>query len=469
MSSRYHGPMKYMGNFKAVAIDYEYYLTLSDVPQSVCLTERQMYVLTVQNTYTYWATRWYNIEDTSEQQLQLIASEIEDLLMCGCGVPEPSITDRFTTQNYISTTNTTYNEVYNTWNDAGQTITSIAPNLDIDTGDPVDINRLFCLAFEMMITAIAQTAKSQAQQNTAGQKDIVKATGAALGGAAAAGGIAISAGGSAAAVVAFIGGPWTLLGLALAGIAVGISQLFITTDTSVYDDQEAIEQLRCTMYLNTDDTPMTQSAFAGSLTPAYFTPDSNAAKLAVIVQKFIGDVNFYVQFLSLANQLYDAINVAALPDCPCDDSWSHTFNFLVTDGGFVTVFGQGVWTSGTGWVSTYYQSPGGGNGYRGVELTRAEDFPLTTFNTVSYTFVFVPGLIQATGDVTSYFAVTGSALIEVREPTIPTSPQTWTGSADTIQMVLALLCGMKLGAGDPGGSVTLTELTITGFGPNPFL
>lgn len=237
-----------------------------------------------------------------------------------CVVPipccsEPSITDRFTTNNYISATSTTYQETYNTWNDNDQTIISIAPNLDWETGSHTDINKLFCMAFKMLVVALTQTAATQANQDAAGKRDIVKATGAALGGLAAAGGIAIGVGGGAAALVALAGGPITLIGLAIGGVAVAFGSLFIQADNSAMNDQDALAAVANTMYCNTKDAPMTQTAFSGSLEPNEFVTSSHEAKIAAVVAPFIQDTTVYLEFLAIMNQYYDAVNFAVMPEC----------------------------------------------------------------------------------------------------------------------------------------------------------
>lgn len=315
---REHMPFKYMSNWKAFAIDYAFYLSLSDEPVSVCLTPRQMYVLSVQNSYTYWLTRWYNTEDIDQSVVALIAAEIEDLLMCGCGVQEPSITDRFNTNNYISDTSTVYSDTYNTWNTAGQTIASIAPNLDLSSGDPVNIDKLFCLAFRMLVVALTQTGASQANQSAAGKRDMIKAIGAAMTGLASAGGIAAAVGGTAAELLAVIGGPVTLLGLAIGGVAVGISSLFVQADNAAMNDADAVERVACTMYVNTSGVDMTQAAFAGALTPNAFVSGSNEAKIAAIVGPFLADLTVYIEFLSIMDQLYGALDFGSMADCPCE-------------------------------------------------------------------------------------------------------------------------------------------------------
>lgn len=313
-----HGNLRNMVNFKAVAIDYAYYLSLSDQPVSICITPRQMYVLSVQNTYTAWLTRWYNTEDITQTTVQYIAAEIEELLMCGCGVPAPTLTDRLNSITYNNTTSTTYQNTENTWNAGGQTVSSIAPNLDWDTGDPVDIAKVTCSAIRNILNAIMAQGKTMNGQTLEQNKDLVGGLGAAMGGLATAGGAALAAGGVAAAAVGFFGGPYLILGLALGAVGTGIATLFMSADNSLFENTEAIDKVACAMITNTGDGSMTRSKFQGALSPNDFAPGSPEAQIAAMVQPFLDDLNVYLQFMVTGNQLYDAADIAALPDCGCE-------------------------------------------------------------------------------------------------------------------------------------------------------
>ena len=76
-----HGDLRDMRNFKAVAADYAYYLTLSDEGRLYCLTDRQVYILLVQCEYIGWLTRWYNTEDINQTVVQLIQADVMEKLM----------------------------------------------------------------------------------------------------------------------------------------------------------------------------------------------------------------------------------------------------------------------------------------------------------------------------------------------------------------------------------------------------
>lgn len=314
---RAHLPLQYMSKFKAFAIDYEYYLTLSDKPQSVCLTERQMYVLSVQNSYTYWLTRWYNTDDITQKTVEFIASEIEELLMCGCGVPVPSITDILNAQTYTTNTATSYITTYNTWNDAGQTVISIAPNLDYGTGAPANIDKILCLGLNMLLTSIVEQAKAIKQGEIDDAKDITKQLAAALGGLGVAAGAATGVGGAAAAFVGFLGGPWLLLGLGLGAVGLTIASIVMPADLSVFTDAAAFQAVYCTMVNNLVGNQPTRAAFQAALEPNDFAPGSLAAALAVVVQAYLNNLDIYLQFLVQMNGLYEVSDFTILPECAC--------------------------------------------------------------------------------------------------------------------------------------------------------
>jgi len=323
---REHMPFKYMGQFKAVAADYEYYLSLSNEPRAVCLTERQMYIMQVWNTYTPWMTRWYNTEDTSEAELRSIAAEIESILMCSCGIPEPSITDRFNSTTYITNTSNSYTETYNTWNTSGQTVSSIAPDLDYDTGDPGNITKAQCLAIEMILDAIIEAAKANKQQLDQPNRDMVKNLGNTLGALGAAGGAAIGVGGAAAAFVGFLGGPYLVLGLALAAVGLGIANLIWTTDLSVFMDEEARQAVLCCMWDNMNGQTLTRDRFQGGVSCGDLT--GNAATLATIVQAYLDDLDTYLNFLVTTQGIYEVADFGVLPECGCgEDQDFHLINY----------------------------------------------------------------------------------------------------------------------------------------------
>lgn len=243
--------------------------------------------------------------------------KIEECSVCCCP-PPPSFTDRMSAITYNNTTTTVYQTTENTWNTGGQTVSSIAPNLDWDTGDPIDISKLTCSAIRTLLNAIAVQGKQMNTQTADQNKDTVNTISAGLAGLSTAGGAAALAGGAAAAVVGFFGGPYLVLGLALGAVGAKVATLFMGAPATLFDDTEALEKVACAMINNTGDGSMTREKFQGALTPNDFAPGSPEAQLAAMIQPYLDDLTVYLQFMSLGNQLYEVSDFALLPDCGCE-------------------------------------------------------------------------------------------------------------------------------------------------------
>jgi hypothetical protein len=416
---REHMPHRYMSQFKAFFADYEFYLSLSDKPVSVCLTERQMYIMSVWNSYTPWMTRWYNTEDTSAQQLAVIAAEIENLLMCGCGMPAPTITDRLNTNVYNTETSTTYINNITTYNTDGDTLNTLAPNMTYAGGTAANIDKMLCLGYEMMLRAIVEQGIQVLEMDEEQQTDLVRQIGAAMAALASAGGLALTVGGFAATVVGIIGGPWALLGLAIGGIAVGISSLFVSVDTSVLTDSTAFEQVLCTLRENSLGKEPSQAVFSGLLTPNLFAAGSNAEKLASVVQPFLNDLSFYLQFMMSMSDLYDTSLLAELPDCvtcvtPITCAGRPGYDFRIASGGFLPYVNRATYVPGQGWTK----------GVLPATPTRIGIWRTVTPHMTSVTVV-TKGNVDAVRVYSSTGGVIGSLIGQSLSPTVVGDQYTW--------------------------------------------
>lgn len=242
-----------------------------------------------------------------------------EVKMCGCCPdPAPSFNDRLASQTYITNTTNEYGDVYNTWNTAGQTVSSIAPDLDHSTGDPVDIDKVICLALEMLMIAIIESAKANKSGTEQQNRDMVKNLGNVMGALGTAGGAALAAGGSAAALVGFLGGPYLVLGLALAGVGLSIANLIWTTPGSVLDNEVAVQDVLCVIKQNMRGATPNRGLFISALVGGDFTPGSDQAQIADIVRPYLNDLSVYLQFLSTTQGLYEVADFGVLPECGCD-------------------------------------------------------------------------------------------------------------------------------------------------------
>jgi len=453
-----------MENFKAFGIDYEYYLSLSDCPESLCLSERQMYVLRVQNSYTSWLTRWYNADDTNQLEVAFIAAEIEELLMgCGCGIPSPSFTDYINSQIYVEGASLVYGDTLSDWNTGGQTVVSIAPNLNYPTGVPADITKLMCLAWGLLLDVILEQAKVIKTATTAQQQNLTSQLSAVFAGAAAAGGIAALGTSAAAGIVAFFGGPFLILGLALASVGLGIASIIQGIPDATLVDAAAIENVLCILKANATGMTPTRAIFMGALTPNGFAAGSNEAKIATIVQPYLNDLNTYLQFIQQMSALYDVAPASALPACDTC-TWTHTFDFTTSNGGFTAQLG--TYSAGTGWISGL-ENPAV-NSYRGVVLTRAFATAFVTGGTVSYAATY--GTTALTGDYLGLLRIEGVDFVGTITPVRPPNPMAGTGAVTADDILIVLQCGISLAWNvDPGGTMTVSSATFTGTGVNPFL
>lgn len=150
-------------------------------------------------------------------------------------------------------------------------------------------------------------------------------------------------------------------------------------------------------------------------------------------------------------------------------AWSHTFDFEVDDGGFVTDTGTtqpGTWLTGQGWEATLYTA----NRVRQVVVRN--QFGLTTHITsVSMTYNATAG--EATEPVLARLRVlAGTTVLDEIQHSPPTYGTGVTVTlncdeeADTISFMLVPANGS--GTGNPGGSGLVKSLTVTGTGVNPF-
>lgn len=453
-------------NWKAFGIDYEYYLSLSDRPSPVCLSERQMYVLMVQNSSTGWLTRWYNTDDVNQLTVSFIQAEIEEILMaCGCGVPAPTFTDYINSKTYVDGATTIYNSTYSTWNTGGQTVLSVAPNLDYATGTPADITNLMCLAWGLLLEVIIEQAKIVKRETPERQRQLTSQLAAVFAGLATAGGIATSLGGAAAAVVAFFGGPALILGLALASVGLALASVIQGVPDEAFVDEAAIEEIRCTLIGNATGMTPTRAVFTAALTPNNFIAGSNAAKIAPLIQPFLSDLNTYLQFIQQMSALYDIAPASALPSC-ATCVWSHTTDFALSDGGFAAN-AIGAYSAGNGWIDSLFITSNNA-GYRGVELGKT--LPTATYTKIRVEYAATFGVTFNSGDYLGLIRLGAADLYGATTPTRPTNPMEWNGSdAGTSFLIIVLASVTAAGGGDGGGSAIITKIYFEGTGANPFL
>jgi len=336
-----HGPLQWMGNFKAVQADYEYYLSLENVGRLYCLTDRQVYVLMVQLEYVGWLTRWYNTDDITQTTVGYIQSELMERLM-SC-VDIQVLIDQASLNLVNDTTDQqiqsqALRDILDERYDG--TPTSINPNAPTTnfgaSGDRYDALCAGLMAF------VYQFARSQADSVRAGQ----------IGGLAA------------VALVAALLIPglnfFFLVGASIAVLA-GLGTIGVTTETAIaaLTDKTALDAVVCYMRDQLSGLAVTETNWNACLDTYPFAVGSHEAIVADFIKACL-PAN-YLTILNILGQAYTGvINGDPVPECPCGPS------ACPPEGDFTT--GQHGWTSATGSNDYTRYHPGQGFG-------RGDTFP----------------------------------------------------------------------------------------------
>lgn len=158
-------------------------------------------------------------------------------------------------------------------------------------------------------------------------------------------------------------------------------------------------------------------------------------------------------------------------------AFTHTFDFTLNDGGFTVVAvggggsgSNGVWTPGVGWQNalSHYST----NSYRLVELLKS-GAPARTLTGISATLAITLGTITGAAITDSMQTVVGaSGTVRASTPytSPPTSPWGAVFSAPAADGLFINLCSgsVATAGGDPGGTITLSKLVVTGLGTDPY-
>jgi len=294
-----HGPIQYMGDFKAIAMDYAYYLTLLDEGRLYCLTDRQIYILLAQLDYVGWLTRWYNTEDITQTEVGFIRSDLEEALLSCVDVSilvdqaALNLVDSVTSKQLESQA---LRDILEDRYDGNPT--SINPNAPVtdfgSTGDRYDALCAGLTAF------VYQFARSQADSVRAGQ------VGALL---------------SVAAIAALLIPGLNFFFVVGASIAVllGLGTIGVTTEVAIaaLTDKTALDAVICYMRETLKDLDVTEANWSACLDTYPFPPGSNAAIVADFLKATLADN--YLTILNILGQAYTGvIDGDPLPECPCD-------------------------------------------------------------------------------------------------------------------------------------------------------
>lgn len=326
-----HGDLRNMGNFKAAAADYAYYLTLSDEGRLYCLSDRQIYVLLVQLDYVGWLTRWYNTADITQTTVGFIRSELEEALLSCVDVSilvdqanENLITQVVNQQIQSQILRDALEDRYD------GTPTSINPDAPVTNfGAAGDRFTALCAG---LTAFVYQFARIQLDQVRAGQ----------VGGLAAVG---LAAGLLIPGLNIFF-----LVGASLA-VLIGLGTIGVTTQVAInaLGDKDALNDVICCMMENLSYKSVSEANWATALGGCGFESGSNQQ----IIADFLGSqlATNYLTALNMLGQSYGSLLAGdTLPACPAcvEPPDPACKDFRISQYDWVPVGGNGVYHLGGG-------------------------------------------------------------------------------------------------------------------------
>lgn len=337
MTGRQHGPFRWMGDFKAIQLDYEFWLSNTTDSALYCLNARDIYVLLALCEYVGWWTRWYNTDDTSRAEILALQGELTEKLMecidISVLVDQGKLNLTRSVQQQQIESQALRDGYADEYDGTPTSINPDAPTTNFgSSGDRFDALCAGLMAF------VYQFANWQIQALVAG--DVAA--------------FALLAG---AALLLIPGlNLFYIAGASLALIAGGgIVGVTTAVACEALGDTDALNAVVCYMRDQLKALSVTQANFASVLDSYPWSVGSHEAIIADFLKTTLNDN--YLGFLDMLGQAYaGTINGSPLPECPCEPEpdlcidADESYNFRESDQGFVeSVGGYGTWHTGEGW------------------------------------------------------------------------------------------------------------------------
>lgn len=295
-----HGQFKNMGDFKAIALDYTFWLSNGTEGALYCLDQRDISILLALCEYVGWFTRWINTEDTSAAEIRAIQGELTLKLM-SCVDIQVLIDQAQITANYEATNQQIQSQAIRDIlaDEYDGTPTSINPSAPtINFGSSGDRYTALCAAITAFVYKFAL-----------GEINVLR-----VGQAAGLSAISIALGAG-----LLIPGLNVFL-LAGAGIALllGFGVVGATTEVAIaaLGDKTALNDVICFMRDTLRTQSVTQAHWNACLDSYPFTVGSHQAIVADFIKAALPDN--YLPVLDMLGQGYDSVLAGDdLPPCPC--------------------------------------------------------------------------------------------------------------------------------------------------------
>ena len=329
--------------WRAITYDFEKLFAQGDTSRAYCLTDFQVAWLLSNTEYFAWHTRWENCPCTESDMLALKAEMEYNLMNC------VDIQPYQVQYLYDSQQASELDALQALW-DADPTPSAVNPLTPDDyySGDgSQDRIDALCTACKIYVYSYAQNWVQKAQITLG----IVAVVG----------------------LVASI----TIVGGIIASVLVGGLAYITSLALDAMQDTDALDEVACCMYNALNGATITNANFLTCLDGCSFTSGTNEQIARDIIAS---DLSQFKNWLTFINQIGDSFEYAenGIIDCPCEqDTWSHTFDFTINDGGWVArnIWGTGncaVYSSGNGWASQDVND--GIAGYRRLVSIELPDF-----------------------------------------------------------------------------------------------
>ncbi len=260
------------------------------------------------------------------------------------------------------------------------------------------------------------------------------------------------------------------IGMIAVGLAAGAGVLLSVTALEATQDETAIQDVICCMYTNLVPLALTQANFETALDSCGFDTGSHQAIVRDAVAGALTDEKAWAVFVDALGNAYSQITAGIDYPCSCN-TFCHTFDFTVDDGGWVNsafTYAYGEWTGGVGWEDTLNPDSTDTHMYREIAIDRTFTSRTITKITIHYTRTF--GTQDAvSNDVIAKDNYDIGNRIYNQDNTTSDNPIVWEGEEATGFINIQMICGLKqYSTQDPGGTVTITSIEICGRGDDPF-
>jgi hypothetical protein len=329
-----HGDIRLMGGFKAVSLDYEFWLSNGTEGALYCLDQRDISILLALCEYVGWFTRWHNTDDISAAEVLAIQGELEQKLMSCVDIQvlidQAQLTASREATNQLVQSQGVRDELADRYDGTPTSINPSAPTTNF--GSSGDRYTALCAA----ITAfVYKFALEEVNVLRIGE----------VGGLAAIG----------LAVGLLIPGLNVFL-LVGAGIAVllGAGLIGVSTETAIaaLTDQAALDDVICFMRDTLKAQSVTEAHWNACLNSYPFGVGTHQAIVADFIKATLADN--YLPVLDMLGQGYDSVLANDdLPDCPCAPP-PDCFDFSIDQQGWIhPSVGDAQYAPTVGWGQIY--------------------------------------------------------------------------------------------------------------------